>query len=147
MEMAALISVAHKLNYALLSCKSIPFIIARGHMLAMSSYTFSQQDLASTCIRGNGPSLSCCPKSYTLFLFTANDFFNVKKNFWYVVELCVRIAKVADIEVPHWQLYEQIRNSKPQGHIDVVQMLQWNLLQNPQICGQVEMNRYFKTTF
>lgn len=41
--MAALISAPHKLNYALFSCKSIPFITARGHILAVL-YTFLQQE-------------------------------------------------------------------------------------------------------
>lgn len=36
---AALVGAAHKLNYALLSCKSISVVIARGHMLD----TFSQK--------------------------------------------------------------------------------------------------------
>lgn len=62
----------------------------------------------------------CAAQSLTLCFYSLQMiFFNVKKNFWYVVELCVRIAKAADIEVPHWKLYEQIRNSKPQGHIDI----------------------------
>lgn len=67
MQRAALISVAHKLNYALLSCKSIPFIIARGRMLATLSYKFAQQDNGTTCITGDCDML--CVKSYPLLLF------------------------------------------------------------------------------
>lgn len=70
-------------------------------MPVMLSYKFLQQDLATTCITWSRQSLLCCPKSYPPFLFMPNAFFCVKKNFWYVVESCVRIVKVAEIEMPH----------------------------------------------
>lgn len=139
--MAALISVAHKLNYALLSCKSIPFIIARGHMLAMLSHKFSQQDLAATCITGSERSLLSCPKSDPLI--HSEWFFQCHQEFLvYCRVVRVSVVKVAEIELPRWKLYEQIRNSKPQGHIHISPMLQWNLSRIPQKCWQVEMNLY-----
>lgn len=58
-------------------------------MLAMSPHTFSHHDLAPTCIAGNGRSPYCVAQSPTL-LFTLSYFFNVMKNLWWIVELCVR---------------------------------------------------------
>lgn len=62
MERAALVGAAHKLNYALLSCKSISVVIARGHILD----TFSQGDNPAACIVAVTP----CTKSLSLLFIT-----------------------------------------------------------------------------
>lgn len=83
MQMAALISVAHKLNYALLSCKSIPFIIARSHMLAILSEQLHTRSYHLHNRERTIPvvlfSLILCFHSLQIICF------NIEKDFWYVV--------------------------------------------------------------